>query len=422
VVIRDSVVTRRIQAVGVLAAVFCAVIDLGCARRASLAETIVLAVPDRANAHVTLASERLRVAAVWAATGPRGTDIYLATSDDGGAHFGSPIRVNDIEGEATANGEQPPRVTMHGRDLSVLLVSKRSGTAAIRTAFSTDGGRTFAASRTITPAGVTGVRGWESATISDEGVIHAAWLDGRNAAPSTAPHAPGAHHHAGGDMRQDIYHATWRGTDAPVEGLVATNVCFCCKTAVVSRGDEVFVAWRHLFEGGVRDIAVARSTDGGRTFSPPVRVSADNWKIDACPDDGPAMALTPDGRLHVVWPTLVNDPDKARLGIFHAVSADAGSTFSSRERIDGARGTDPAHPRLILDADGQPVFAWDELTAGRRQVALRHGRGPVQVISTGRAASYPAIAGAGENLVAAWTDQSGERAEIIVGRVPSSPR
>jgi hypothetical protein len=86
------------------------------------------------------------------------------------------------------------------------------------------------------------------------------------------------------------------------------------------------------------------------------------------------------------------------------------------------RGTDPAHPRIILDGGGEPVFVWDELTAGRRQVSLRRGHERVQMMSTGRAASYPAIAAAGENLVAAWTDQSGERSPILIGRAPSSPR
>jgi hypothetical protein len=386
----------------------------------------VLAVGGRANAHVTLASDGPRIAAVWAATGERGTDVFFAASNDGGSHFTAPLRVNDIEGDATANGEQPPRVALQGRDVSVVWVSKRDGVAVIRSTSSNDGGTTFAAARTVTPAGVTGARGWESATVSDEGVIHAAWLDGRNAgakpASNAAPHAPGSHRHGGGAMRQDIFHAMWRGAEPPVEALVASNVCFCCKTSVVSRGDEVFVAWRHLFDGGVRDIAVARSADGGRTFSAPVRVSPDNWKIDACPDDGPAMALTPDGRLHVVWPTLVNDRDKARLGIFHAVSVDGGRSFSPRERIDGERGTDPAHPRLAAMAGGEPVFVWDELTNGQRQVALRRGRDPVHVVSEGRAASYPAIADAEDHVIVAWTDQSGERAEIKIRRVIFSPR
>jgi hypothetical protein len=83
---------------------------------------------------------------------------------------------------------------------------------------------------------------------------------------------------------------------------------------------------------------------------------------------------------------------------------------------------DPAYPRLVTDSDGALVFAWDELTAGRRQVAIRRAHEPVQVISTGRAASYPAIAIEGENLVAAWTDQSGDRSEIIIRRVPLPQR
>jgi len=45
---------------------------------------------------------------------------------------------------------------------------------------------------------------------------------------------------------------------------------------------------------------------------------------------------------------------------------------------------------MIIDADGEPVFAWDELTEGRRQIAVRHGGDPVRAISTGRAGSYPA--------------------------------
>jgi hypothetical protein len=412
---------KRSRALGLLTALFC-VINLGCAPRASNSERVVLAVPDRANADVTLASDRTRVAAVWAATGTRRTDIFLTMSDDAGVHFGAPIRVNDVDGDATANGEQPPRVMLRGRDVSVLWVSKQNGVAAIRSAASTDGGITFSSARTITPAGVTGARGWQSAAISDDGVIHAAWLDGRNAAQPTLPQASASHHHHGEPLRQDIFHAMWRVTDVPIEGLVATKVCFCCKTAVVSRGDEVFVAWRHVFEGGMRDIAIGRSTDGGRTFSSPVRVSLDNWRIDACPDDGPSMALALDGKLHVVWPTLVNDSDRARLGIFHAVSTDGGATFSSRERIDGARGTDPSHPRVVIDVDGDPVFVWDEMTGDRRQVALRRGNEPVQVISTGRASSYPAVAVSGEDLVVAWTDQSGERGQITIDRVPASPR
>jgi hypothetical protein len=61
-------------------------------------------------------------------------------------------------------------------------------------------------------------------------------------------------------------------------------VCFCCKTAIASGPDgSVYVAWRHIYPPNVRDMAVARSTDGGRTFAPPVRVSTDGWALDGAP-------------------------------------------------------------------------------------------------------------------------------------------
>jgi hypothetical protein len=400
----------------------------GCARGTVRRDgPIELAVPGRANANVTLSADGDRVAAAWAATGASGTDVYAALSADGGRSFGAPVRVNDAEGEVTSNGEQPPRIVIKGTAVDVLWVSKRGGVATIRAAASADGGVTFGPARTITPAGLTGPRGWESAAIADDGTLHAVWLDGRNAAPhaahaSSAPHSAGGHTMHHGDSRQDIYHAMWRagigsGANAPVEETaVAANVCFCCKTAIVSRGHDVYVAWRHLFPGGVRDIAVARSADGGRTFSASVRVSEDNWQIDACPDDGPAMALDADGALDVVWPTLAIDGRTRRMAIFEATSRDGGATFSPRVRVDAATAS-PAHPRIAAGNGPRGAIVWDELAEGARRVMFRSEGGRATEISAGRIATYPALAAAGDGFVVAWTDQSNDRSVVHALRV-----
>jgi BNR repeat protein len=402
-----------------------------CARGASN-DAIELAIADRANAHVSLAADGRRVAAAWAATGDSGTDVYLAVSDDEGRTFKPPVRVNDIAGDASSNGEQPPRVAVSRETVSVIWVSKRGGATAIRSALSTDGGRTFAAPSTITPPGATGARGWESAAIAADGTLHAAWLDGRPPAPPpVAPRAsatqtstahvetaqPKSGHHHAGAMKQNIYHAMWKPGEPPVEVAVAEDVCFCCKTALLTRGSDVYVAWRHLFPGGVRDIAIARSADGGRTFSAPARVSEDDWKIDACPDDGPAMAIDADGAIRVVWPTLVQDAAGARMGIFQAVSRDGGKTFAPRERMDAGDAA-PAHPRVTDAAQGAAVV-WDELAGSRRRVMLRvAGAAPI-ALSRGRAASYPAIAATPSGFVVAFTDQLEGRSVVQTLRVPA---
>jgi hypothetical protein len=378
--------------------------------------TTVLAVESKSNAHVTLASEGAKVAAVWAAAGSGGTDIYFAMSTDRGEHFGRPVRVNDVVGEASVSGEQPPRVVLHGANVHVLWVAKHDGASAIRAAESADSGATFSAARTITPSAINGARGWESAAVGDDGSIHAAWLDGRAAVQQ------GEHHHHGGPApRQDLFHARIVGVQPIEETRVAANVCFCCKTAIVTRGNDVFVAWRHLFDGGVRDVAVARSSDDGRTFGDPVRVSADDWKIDACPDDGPAMAFDARGALHVVWPTLVHDADKDRMAVFHAVSADGGATFTPRERVDGDRRTNASHPRLAARDDGSVAIVWDELSAGTRHVVTRLWRSgslaDVRVIDGSQSSSYPAVAATDAGYVGAWTEQEENGSRIVVSRL-----
>ncbi len=369
----------------------------GCAR-VTPADNVPgrLGVDGRTNAHVTLAAVGDRVAAVWVASADARSDVFAAMSEDGGRHFDEPVRVNSIGGDAAGNGEQPPRVVLDGRKVTVVWVSKRDGVSGIRAAQSGDGGRTFSPSRTISPEPVTGARGWESAAIAEDGTVHVAWLDGRHAAPHVhgAAQAPGA-------MRQDIVHAMWRGDDPVVETPVAADVCFCCKTGVAVRGNDVFVVWRHLFPGGVRDIAVARSSDGGRTFAAPSRVSADNWKIDACPDDGPSLALGPDGRLRVAWPTLLQDA-APHMAIFEAESRDGGATFSPRARVDGSP-SGASHPRLAMRERTRAVV-WDEAANEGRHVMIRVGEAAPSMLGAG---TYPAIVAAGDGFVTAWTERGG---------------
>jgi hypothetical protein len=391
---------HNIAALAVVAAAFAG----ACRHAPQPSAPVTLAVEGRANAHVTLAAEGRRIAAAWTATSDATSDVYAAISDDAGAHFSEPVRVNDRPGDASGNGEQPPRIVIKDRSVTVVWVSKRDGVSGIRSAQSLDGGRTFSAARTISPPDVTGARGWESATVSDDGVVHAAWLDGRNAGAGVQ--------HVHGAMRQDIVHAMWRGSDAVVETPVADNVCFCCKTGVVTHGSDVFVVWRHLFDGGVRDIAIARSSDGGRSFGAPVRVSADEWKIDACPDDGPSLAVDGDGSLRVAWPTLLQDGPRPHMAVFESISHDGGATFAPRTRVD-ASGAGASHPRIAVGSAGAYAIAWDEPGEQGRRVVVRRSGAAAQVLGQG---SYPAVVASTDEFAAAWTE-SGSPSRIRIVRV-----
>lgn len=76
--------------------------------------------------------------------------------------------------------------------------------------------------------------------------------------------------------------------------------CECCNTAVAtSRTGDVFISFRGNINND-RDIHIARSTDGGETFSV-FKAASSSWRINACPMTGSAIAVDRNARAHVVW-------------------------------------------------------------------------------------------------------------------------
>jgi hypothetical protein len=179
--------------------------------------------------------------------------------------------------------------------------------------------------------------------------------------------------------------------------------------AVDTRG-TVYAAWRHIFPGNLRDIAFAKSADGGGHFSPLVRVSEDKWELNGCPEDGPSMAVDQAGTIHIVWATVVNEAEPQKA-LFYATSRD-GQVFSPRMRVPTPGITTPGHAQLVLMPDGGAAIVFDEVAGGVRRVSLarkpRDGAfQPAEIVSGAESATYPVIVrtGAGDLLVA-WTSRS----------------
>jgi len=410
------------------AAVFVGAITFSCAQLPQTFDPVTLAVPGTLNRMPSVAVLGNRVVVVWTSAAHDVMDVYAAMSEDGGATFSEPRRVNDRAGDVSSNAEQPPRVAMTESAISIIWPSRLDGTSAIRLSRSTDGGRTFSPARTLHRAALTGARGWQALTPGRDGVVHAVWLDGRDAAPSAGPHR---HHGAakGGDggahagaPRQDVYHATIAPDGAIVESHVARDVCFCCKTAVgAGPGGRLMVAWRHIFPESMRDIAMATSTDGGRTFNPAVRVNEDKWQLSGCPDDGPAMAIDAVGAAHLAWPTLIGR-DAPQKAVVYTSTKD-GRAFEPRIRLSSDSQEDAAHPQIAADSSGHVGAVWDEQNGDVRQIVLRmaaaaSGRfGSPRTLNTGGSAFHPFIAGLREGFLIAWPGGTASQSAIVTQRV-----
>jgi hypothetical protein len=79
------------------------------------------------------------------------------------------------------------------------------------------------------------------------------------------------------------------------------------------------------------DVMFSRSTDGGSTWSAPVRVN-DDPAVDAWQWFG-TMSVAPDGRIDAIWLDTRNDPGGYDSELYYSYSFDAGATWSTNERL-----------------------------------------------------------------------------------------
>lgn len=402
---------------------------------ASDSSVVTLAVAGRNSENVSVAARGPFVAVSWSAATDSATDIYSAVSRDGGASFGAPVRVNRVDGEARVNGEMPPRVALIPRDTSppeivVVWTDKAHDGWRVLHARSIDGGASFGETAPVPGGAPGGDRGWQSIAVDSAGRVIVVWLDHRdfnNAAFDSSATASSAGASAMSESerragRSMLYVSSLGGT--PPHAVVR-SVCYCCKTSMVADGGTVYAVWRHVYPGNERDIAFASSSDGGASFSAPVRVSADRWVFDGCPDNGPAVAIDRSRRAHVLWVTPKTGEDPSQMELYHAVSGPNDGSFSARERV--ATSGLPGHVQLTIEPRGTLLMAWDETGDGSRRVVLARAtvdeRGTTRIDPITAAGTMmgdnPAVAATDSASLVAWvrtanTDGKREIALMLV--------
>jgi len=113
--------------------------------------------------------------------------------------------------------------------------------------------------------------------------------------------------------------------------------------------NEVYIVFGAMGRdrGDLSDVYFSKSTDGGVTWSRPKRINDD---LTSRNQFFPAMTVSPNGTIHVIWGDMRDDPDNYRYHIYYTRSGDRGETFLENSRV-----TDyPSNP-----AYGIPVFVGD---------------------------------------------------------------
>ena len=300
-----------------------------------------------------------QVALVWVEEEKDVRSVLFARSSDREGSMEAPVPINRPE-EIPYWRQEAPALVMQGNEVFVSwgLTHPKSTpqqplATELRLSRSTDGGRTFQPSVLVNDDPGVIQHTFDALHRDAEGRLHLSWIDGRDGKKE-----PGTYVARSLDQGRTITHNM----------KVDESTCVCCRTAVTSGPDGmVYVAWRKIFEGNVRETVVARSTDGGGTFEAPVIVGHDRWVFSACPHRPASMGVDRQGRLYVVWYTEGTDETPA---VYIAYSDDQGRTFSEKRKLNIARNTFPDHPQIAVDPQGRVVVIWEEQAPVKRDVVI----------------------------------------------------
>ena len=297
------------------------------------------------------------------------------------------------------------RVVMH-------WLQKRAGgrySYDVITRQSIDGGVTWSDPRVLHDDNTAAEHGFVSFFATEGDSVEAVWLDGR----ATAGAGHGGHSSPGaqrGAMQLGNARIGPDGGIAP-STMIDDRICDCCQTSAAMTSRGPVVVYRDRSPDEIRDIAILRRVDG--KWTQPARVHADDWHIEGCPVNGPAIVA--DGN-HVAVAWFTGARDTARVNV--AFSSDAGATFSAPVRVDD--GNPAGRVDVEYSSDGRALVTWLERVGETgaevrlRTVSADGASSAAVVVATSAAArtsGFPRVVRNGDELIFAWT-QPGDTARV----------
>jgi hypothetical protein len=277
-------------------------------------------------------------------------NFFYAISTDEGKSFSEKINI-PVPDEISTHAEGMPKVAFKEDGTVIAAYEKKTPTienkyaGAIFYRQSTDNGKIWSDARFIHSDTIAGrSRSFFDIQTLPNGEVGAAWLDikvnnkvgGRSIRFAKTEHQKGFSH----------------------EMLIDSSACECCRIDLYTDiTKNINIAYRGLMKGNIgqsiRDIMHTTSSDGGTTFSIPLRISDDNWIIDGCPHTGPSLGSNKQG-LHALWYT-----EGGNRGIYYAYTEKVGDGFTPREQIS----TYGHHPQIGAYND-RIAIVWEEAFGG----------------------------------------------------------
>jgi len=225
--------------------------------------------------------------------------VYVSYSDDKARTFSLPVSVNSVPEKISARGENRPKIALNNKGaiyVSWTTPLKKRFSGNVRFSYSNDNAKSFSQPVTVNDnLDITGHR-FEALTVADNGNIYLAWLDKRDrfkAEKAAKKYHGAALYYSWSDNGGKSFHSNQKIID---------HSCECCRVAIDTDNKNLpVILWRNIYDKNTRDHTLVNFNAPGFPAEP-VRVSFDNWQVDACPHHGPDLSISrKTNDYHLVW-------------------------------------------------------------------------------------------------------------------------
>jgi hypothetical protein len=299
----------------------------------------------------------------------RGGNIEVSVSVDGGATFSAPVRALNTQGRDPGIASRGPRIAVDAQKRIYVSAPLTPGAADaaimndIYFAVSADKGKTWSRPFPVSDP-KTGMESAHSAA-AGPGEVHLVWLSTPGGKPPILSYAK-----FGAD-----------GKRVGKSVVVAAYPCEQCPPAITVDGKgNPTIAWRESSHDAAskenRQIFIATSTDGGKSFGATARLNSVDSGLPQCPNEAPALAVTGDARtLAAAW---MDRRDLERDANIYWAFGPPGKFGRDTDPHDDRRFIQ-RRPTLAVEPDGTVWCAWEDGRLSTQRVFFASTKAPANV-------------------------------------------
>lgn len=321
---------------------------------------------------------------------PKQPFIGYLRSDDGGLNWSNPVDVGQYAiGEVESGAGNDVQIAAFGTTLMAIwqVTGELPGMGPLQTVYSQDGGQTWLPGGNPTGSAVD--QSHPDLVADQAGRFHLIWLDDRDE-----------------NGYQGLRYASSAnfGRQWELVQTIDESTCSCCWNRLSLGLDGQLNALYRDMEP--RDMALARSSDAGKTWRRISTVGEFNWVFDGCPHNGGALAWGGEK----IWHGLVWTGAENKAGLYYVRSEDDGNSWSKPRAMGGE--SLAFHSDIALMEGPRLLAIWDAMGRGGSVVMISESfdqgvnwSSARQLSAQGSSATFPRVISTPLGALAMWIEQ-----------------